>query len=278
MQAYITVGCPTTGGGKVITGQNTFLIEGKAIACMGDQATCPKHKTVSKIVGGCDPHMIINNRAAALANAILDCGCYCLPNQNLVVGENGGGYNQVKNEAVSYFRDPNLNDSFVDDEKYKNYYVECEKTEYLKFKAVIPPYDEDKKNLFNVFSQAISGVADFILTYTINGTRLFTTLSYIPPRLSVDAQIIPFATIHVYREGQKIGLKELKAGEGFWDTSKGKEPVGSCTFTLPEPNLKIVTVEIVFGYIAQLDDGAITPVPSTNSFKFTLTSFSRKVS
>ncbi len=47
---YITIGSPTTGGGKVITANAGFLIEGKAVACVGDKATCPKHKTVATIV------------------------------------------------------------------------------------------------------------------------------------------------------------------------------------------------------------------------------------
>ncbi|MFI7959804.1 PAAR domain-containing protein, partial [Acinetobacter baumannii] len=52
---YITIGCPTTGGGQVISGNSTFLIDGIAIACVGDKATCPAHKTVSTIVSG-DPN------------------------------------------------------------------------------------------------------------------------------------------------------------------------------------------------------------------------------
>nr|WP_174506220.1 PAAR domain-containing protein [Acinetobacter sp. Marseille-Q1620] len=88
---YITIGCPTTGGGQVIDGDSSFLIEGVPIACLGHKATCPLHKRVSKIIGGCDDHMIIMGKPAALANALLDCGCRCLPKQNLVVGDNGGG-------------------------------------------------------------------------------------------------------------------------------------------------------------------------------------------
>lgn len=32
---YITIGCPTTGGGKVLTGNSAFLVEGIPIACVG---------------------------------------------------------------------------------------------------------------------------------------------------------------------------------------------------------------------------------------------------
>ncbi|QER40115.1 PAAR domain-containing protein [Acinetobacter suaedae] len=85
---YIVIGCPTTGGGKVISGNSSFLIEGKAIACVGDKATCPKHQTVSTIISG-DPYMQVFGKAAARVNDSLSCGCKLLPQQNLVVQDNG---------------------------------------------------------------------------------------------------------------------------------------------------------------------------------------------
>ncbi|HCV3109935.1 TPA: PAAR domain-containing protein [Acinetobacter baumannii] len=80
---YITIGCPTTGGGQVISGNSAFLIEGIAIACVGDKATCPTHKTVSTIVSG-DPNMQVMGKAAARVNDSLSCGCKLLPKQSLV--------------------------------------------------------------------------------------------------------------------------------------------------------------------------------------------------
>lgn len=90
---YIVVGCPTTGGGQVLSGNSMFLIEGIPIACVGDKATCPKHKTVATIISG-DPHMQIFGKAAARVNDSLSCGCKLLPKQNLVVQDNGGGVSQ----------------------------------------------------------------------------------------------------------------------------------------------------------------------------------------
>ncbi|ENW93334.1 hypothetical protein F904_01458 [Acinetobacter dispersus] len=87
---YIVVGCPTTGGGQVISSNSMFQIEGTPIACVGDKATCPKHKTVATIISG-DPHMQIFGKAAARVNDSLSCGCKLLPKQNLVVQDNGGG-------------------------------------------------------------------------------------------------------------------------------------------------------------------------------------------
>ncbi|RSN83401.1 PAAR domain-containing protein [Acinetobacter baumannii] len=87
---YIVVGCPTTGGGQVLSGNSMFQIEGIPIACVGDKATCPKHKTVATIISG-DPHMQIFEKAAARVNDSLSCGCKLLPKQSLVVQDNGGG-------------------------------------------------------------------------------------------------------------------------------------------------------------------------------------------
>ena len=88
---YIVMGCPTTGGGQVITGNTSFLIEGIPIACVGDKATCPKHQMVSTIIAG-DPHMQVMGKAAARVNDALSCGCKLLPKQGLVVQDNGGGF------------------------------------------------------------------------------------------------------------------------------------------------------------------------------------------
>lgn len=84
---YITIGCPTTGGGQVISGDQSFLIQGIAIACIGHKATCPKHKTVSTIVSG-DPYLQVMGKSAARVNDSLSCGCKLLPKQTLVVGDN----------------------------------------------------------------------------------------------------------------------------------------------------------------------------------------------
>lgn len=87
---YITLGSPTTGGGKIISGDSSFIIDGKAIACVGDKATCPKHKCIATILAG-DNHMIIMGKPAAVHNSPLSCGCKCIGDQHLVVGDNGGG-------------------------------------------------------------------------------------------------------------------------------------------------------------------------------------------
>ena len=65
---YITIGSPTTGGGQVISANTAFLIEGKPVACVGDKATCTKHKTVTTIVAG-DNKMVVMGKPAAQHNS-----------------------------------------------------------------------------------------------------------------------------------------------------------------------------------------------------------------
>lgn len=84
---YITVGCSTTGGGKVISGNANFLVEGIAVACIGDKATCPLHKVVATIISG-DMHMLVMGKAVARVNDSLSCGCKLLQKQNMVQGAN----------------------------------------------------------------------------------------------------------------------------------------------------------------------------------------------
>lgn len=75
---YITVDWPTSGEGKVISGNQNFLIAGKAIACVGDEATCSVHNTIVVITTG-DPHHHIGGRAIARVGDLLSCGCKLLP-------------------------------------------------------------------------------------------------------------------------------------------------------------------------------------------------------
>lgn len=84
---YITIGSSTTGGGKVITANSSFLIDNKAVACVGDKATCPTHKTIATIVAA-DNHTVVMGKAVAQHNSLLSCGCKCIADQFLTVGNN----------------------------------------------------------------------------------------------------------------------------------------------------------------------------------------------
>ncbi|WP_336165814.1 PAAR domain-containing protein [Acinetobacter sp. 161(2023)] len=110
---YITIGCPTTGGGQVISGNSMFLVDGIAISCVGDKATCPTHKVTATIVSG-DPHMNILGKLAARAGDSLSCGCKLLPKQSLVVQDNGGGNSTAsKSNAENFLPIENFGHRFL---------------------------------------------------------------------------------------------------------------------------------------------------------------------
>ena len=136
---YITIGCPTTGGGQVISGNSMFLVDGIPVACVGDKATCPTHKVVATIVSG-DPYMQIFGKAAARVNDSLSCGCKLLPQQNLVVQDNGGGSAQSSPASKAQTQD-----SFVED-KSKDIHK-------IQFKLVD---DETKKPLTELMYEIYS--------------------------------------------------------------------------------------------------------------------------
>ncbi|ETS72730.1 hypothetical protein P661_3217 [Acinetobacter baumannii UH2107] len=275
---YITIGCPTSGGGQVISGNNMFLIDGIPVACVGDKATCPTHKVVATIVSG-DPCMQIFGKAAARVNDSLSCGCKLLPQQNLVVQDNGGGAasSAAKSSSAPISQKQPATDSFVKDE-YENYYIKQNTTKYVKFTNGIFPYDEDKKNLFGAISQAVSGVCTFIVTYILKGQELFVTVSMLPPTLSGDATIFPYATLDLVHNNQSLGKTRLEKGKGVWSTENSKEPVGQCKVTLPKPDLSTIEATLTMGYTAKFDGGTVRPNPPHTRFSFTLNSASRRKS
>ncbi|MFC0784158.1 PAAR domain-containing protein [Acinetobacter baumannii] len=275
---YITIGCPTSGGGQVISGNNMFLIDGIPVACVGDKATCPTHKVVATIVSG-DPCMQIFGKAAARVNDSLSCGCKLLPQQNLDVQDNGGGAasSASKSSSAPISQKQPATDSFVKDE-YENYYIEQNTTKYVKFTNGIFPYDEDKKNLFGAISQAVSGVCTFIVTYILKGQELFVTVSMLPPTLSGDATIFPYATLDLVHNNQSLGKTRLEKGKGVWSTENSKEPVGQCKVTLPKPDLSTIEATLTMGYTAKFDGGTVRPNPPHTRFSFTLNSASRRKS
>ncbi|EXD81582.1 PAAR motif family protein [Acinetobacter baumannii 947299] len=255
-----------------------FLIDGIPVACVGDKATCPTHKVVATIVSG-DPCMQIFGKAAARVNDSLSCGCKLLPQQNLVVQDNGGGAasSAAKSSSAPISQKQPATDSFVKDE-YENYYIEQNTTKYVKFTNGIFPYDEDKKNLFGAISQAVSGVCTFIVTYILKGQELFVTVSMLPPTLSGDATIFPYATLDLVHNNQSLGKTRLEKGKGVWSTENSKEPVGQCKVTLPKPDLSTIEATLTMGYTAKFDGGTVRPNPHHTRFSFTLNSASRRKS
>ncbi|WP_080632045.1 PAAR domain-containing protein [Acinetobacter calcoaceticus] len=267
---YITIGCPTTGGGQVISGNSMFLIDGIAVACVGDKATCPTHKVVATIVSG-DPCMQIFGKAAARVNDSLSCGCKLLPKQNLVVQDNGGGTaSATKSSSSPMSQKQQTTDSFRED-KYENYYIEQYKTDvYISHKAVL---------LGDEGVTPLDGAVSYFLNYKVQGKELFLSVVINAAPLSHKGTVYPFGTAIVSREGKEIARTKLKKDKGYWPTDKNKAPLGSCTIKLPEPNLQLVDVELELGYTAVISDtvGSVHPIPPIKKYKFSLNSAARKV-
>ncbi len=249
----------------------------------GDGFACPKCKTWSTLIKSND-HVIFDGKAVAYVGDKFTCGATLLPKQVHVVGASGGPSNSsVLNFQTTSQQSNNLANNFSrNKENYENYYIEQNRTQYVKFKNLILPYDEDKKGWVGVVSQAISGTCEYIVSYILKGRELFITVSYIAPPLKGDAKIKPFVSVKIFREKARdfklLSQKNLEIGNGVWNTEKGKEPVGSGTILLPEPNLSLIKVEMQMGYEAKLDGGIIYPNPRFTTHTFTLTSAARRIS
>ncbi|EHU2649440.1 PAAR domain-containing protein [Acinetobacter baumannii] len=274
---YITIGCPTTGGGQVISGNSLFQIDGIPVACTGDKATCPTHKVTATIVSG-DPNMNIFGKMAARAGDSLSCGCKLLPKQNLVVQDNGGGSaSSAKSSSAPMAQNQQpTTDSFVKDE-YENYYIDNSKEERVEFKNFIFPYDQDKANIVGIVAQGISGKCTFVVNRKNQNSNLFVSVTLLPPVLKNDAKIYPKASIQLLKKGKPLGpIKPMPVGKGFWNTEKDMQPVGSIELTLPPPDLEPVTVKLRLSYTGWIDGGQVVPNPSYTSHEFTITSAARR--
>ncbi|BFM76478.1 hypothetical protein JUNP499_2510 [Acinetobacter baumannii] len=274
---YITIGCPTTGGGKVISGNNLFQIDGIPVACTGDKATCPTHKVLATIVSG-DPNMNIFGKMAARAGDSLSCGCKLLPKQNLVVRDNGGGVasSAAKSSPAPVSQKQPAMDSFAKDE-YENYYIENSKTTMVPFKPWLFPYDQDKSSLFGQVMQTMSGACTFEVSYKVEKQNLFVSATLLPPALKGDATIYPQAALRLFKDKKPIGdVVRLKVEKGYWNTENDRQPVGSCNVKLPAPDLSVITVQLTMKYDAKFDGGTVVTNPPHVVHEFTITSAARR--
>lgn len=81
-KSFIVVGDRTSHGGVVIQGSAESTIDGKPIARIGDQATCPKkgHGKVTVVVSG-DVTCIVDGQPAAREGDKTACGATLLSSQ-----------------------------------------------------------------------------------------------------------------------------------------------------------------------------------------------------
>nr|WP_300308141.1 PAAR domain-containing protein [Halomonas sp.] len=70
----ILVGDATTHGGRVISGQPNYQVNGKAVAVVGDMVSCPKKgHGVCPIIEG-HPTITVNGKAVAFHGCHTGCG------------------------------------------------------------------------------------------------------------------------------------------------------------------------------------------------------------
>lgn len=81
---WIMLGDMTSGGGQVITGSPFTDIDGKPVARVIDQATCPTHKGSFPIVDG-DTTTVIDGQPVAVHGSTLACGCKVLATKQMRV-------------------------------------------------------------------------------------------------------------------------------------------------------------------------------------------------
>jgi len=104
----------TSSGGTVITGSPETDIDGKPVARVGDQATCPKHKGTFPIVSG-DDSLIFEGSAAARHGDALACGCTLIAGKQSHVFIDAAGSGAPLAIAINTARIPHpLTASLVD--------------------------------------------------------------------------------------------------------------------------------------------------------------------
>lgn len=273
---------PTDHGGRIPSTQMRSSQQGNLFVRAGDGHFCPKCKGWSTVVKSHD-HVIFDGKAVAYVGDKLTCGARIQPQQSHVVGESGSYYGSSSSTFTPVSSQQNSTNSVVAENRYENYYVERNQQDYVKFRNALLPYDSDKfgKRGGGVLIQSLSGSCEFIVNSVVRGTELFVSVSYMPPVLKEEAKIFAWASLKLYqqhnRELKFIESHQLKKDSGYWDTSRGKEPVGSCTIKLPKPNLDVIKVVLEMGYEAKFDGGRIIPMPNSVTHTFTLTSGARRV-
>lgn len=284
-KAFAIHGSTTNHGGVVMATQMRSSQMGNLFLRAGDGFACPKCQCWSTLIKSND-HVIVDGKAVAYVGDKFSCGAILMPKQVHVVGESGSHainafLSQFQNTENSQYQ---LNNHFSENKaRYENYYIERDKTEYVQFKNILPPYEPDRvgRRGGGVLLQMSAGACHFVVTYNVKETKLFVSVSYLPPVLSREAKITPSASLKLMknknREQEFIGSYQLIKGAGYWDLEKGQEPVGFCHIQLPEPDLSLITVELTMGYIAKLEGGNIVPVPSQMTHTFTLNSAARKL-
>ncbi|WP_414446782.1 PAAR domain-containing protein [Burkholderia sp. 22PA0099] len=80
-QAFACVGDMTDHGGRVISGNSTFIIAGRQLAQVGDLTVCPKCKGTFPITTGTS-NFSVGDKQAAIHGSKTACGATIIAQQN----------------------------------------------------------------------------------------------------------------------------------------------------------------------------------------------------
>ena len=91
MQAFITKGCFTDHGGKIIQGDDSWLVDGKAAHLEGMTHYCPKCKVLSRAIASENGFMQVNGKNLIVAGDLSSCGSKYMKISDLAVRSRGSG-------------------------------------------------------------------------------------------------------------------------------------------------------------------------------------------
>ncbi|WP_262757562.1 MULTISPECIES: PAAR domain-containing protein [Acinetobacter] len=99
MQAFITRGCFTNHGGKIIEGDDFWLVDGKAAHLEGMKHYCPKCNVISKAIATQRGFMQVNGRNLIVAGDQATCGAKYMKISDLAVRTGGSGSGASSGQA-----------------------------------------------------------------------------------------------------------------------------------------------------------------------------------
>lgn len=76
----IRVGDKTSHGGEVLSGSPNFIVDGKQVARMGDQVSCPQCKAPT-VIGSASPTYITDGKGTARDGDTTACGATLIASQ-----------------------------------------------------------------------------------------------------------------------------------------------------------------------------------------------------
>ncbi len=101
MQAFITRGCFTDHGGKILEGEETWLVDGKAIHLEGMTHYCPRCKVLSKAIATERGFIQVNGRNPIVAGDVSTCGSRYIKISDLAVRSSNSGKRYFRKRRTS---------------------------------------------------------------------------------------------------------------------------------------------------------------------------------